>query len=114
MCGLFLNTPSEHSTGSTRLLGGITKTGNGHARRALIESASSYRWPAKVSRIIRKRQEGVSVRLQGISWKPQVRLCKKYLRLLSRGKSANIAVTAIARELAAYMWAIAHQVKQAA
>lgn len=113
MCYLGL-VPSEHSTGSRRRLGGITKTGNGHARRALIESAWSYRWPAKVSRIIQKRQEGVSVRIQDISWKAQVRLCKKYRRLLSRGKSPNIAVAAVARELAAYMWAIAHQVKQAA
>jgi transposase len=106
--------PSEHSTGSRRRLGGITKTGNGHARRALVESAWSYRWPAKVSRIIRKRQEALPVAIQDISWKAQVRLCKKYRRLVARGKSPNIAVTAIARELSAYMWAIAHQVKEAA
>jgi transposase len=106
--------PSEHSSGSRRRLGGITKTGNGHARRALVESAWSYRLPAKVSRIIRKRQEGLPGEVQDISWKAQLRLCKKYRRLVARGKNANIAVTAVARELVAYMWAIAHYVKEAA
>ena len=102
---------SEHSSGSRRRQGGITKTGNSHARRALVESAWSYRWPAKVSRIIRKRQEGVSTEIQDISWRAQVRLCRKYRRLVARGKNANIAVTAVARELAGYMWAIAQEVK---
>jgi transposase len=106
--------PSEHSSGLRRRLGGITKTGNGHARRALVESAWSYRLPAKVSRIIRRRQESLPLEIQDISWKAQLRLCKKYRRLVARGKNPNIAVTAVARELAAYMWAIAHYVKEAA
>jgi transposase len=106
--------PSEHSTGSRRRLGGITKTGNSHARRALVESAWSYRWKPKVSRIIWERQKDLPVAIRDISWKAQVRLCKKYRRLVARGKSPNVAVTAIARELAAYMWAIAHQVEVAA
>jgi transposase len=106
--------PSEHSSGSRRRLGRITKTGNGHARRALVESAWSYRLPAKVSRIIRKRQEGLPAQVQDISWKAQLRLCKKYRRLVARGKNPNIAVTAVARELVAYMWAIAHYAKEAA
>jgi transposase len=103
--------PSEYSSGEKRRLGGITKTGNGHARRALIEGAWSYRYPAKVSRQIQERQESLPRSIQQIAWKAQVRLCKRYRRLTSRGKNVNIAVTAIARELAAFMWAIAREVR---
>jgi transposase len=103
--------PSEYSSGEKRRRGGITKTGNGHARRALIEGAWSYRYPAKVSRQIRERQESLPRSIQDMAWKAQVRLCKRYRRLISRGKNVNVAVTAIARELAAFMWAIAREVK---
>lgn len=107
-------TPSEYSSGDKRQLGGITKAGNGHARRALIEGAWAYRYPAKVSPHIRKRQEGLSTPIQDIAWKAQVRLCTRYRRLVARGKHPNVAVTAVARELAAFMWAIARQVRLAA
>jgi transposase len=106
--------PSEHSTGERRRLGSITKAGNAHARRALIEGAWAYRYPAKVSPIIQKRQEGIPKTIQDIAWKAQVRLCKRYRRMVARGKHPNVVVTAIARELAAFMWAIARQVQLAA
>jgi transposase len=106
--------PSEHSTGERRRQGGITKAGNQHARRALIEGAWSYRYPAKVSRRILKRVEKVPKPVQDIAWKAQVRLCKRYRHLTSRGKNANVAVVAVARELAGFMWAIAREVQSAA
>jgi transposase len=103
-------TPSEYSSGEHRRQGGITKTGNAHARRALIEGAWAYRYPAKVSRHLQLRLEKLPKSIQDISWKAQVRLCKRYRRLLARGKHANQVVVAIARELVGFMWAIAQQV----
>jgi len=107
-------TPSEHSSGGKRRLGGITKTGNSHARRVLVEGAWAYRHPAKVSRVIQVRLEDLPSSIQDIAWKAQLRLCKRYRRLVARGKNPNLVVTAIARELAAFMWAIANEVKEAA
>ena len=104
-------TPSEYSTGNTRRLGGITKAGNAHARRTIIEGAWAYRYNAKVSRQIQQRQETLSQAIRDIAWKAQVRLCKRYRRLVAKGKNPNIVVVAIARKLAAFMWAIAQQVK---
>lgn len=104
-------TPSEHTTGGKRRLGSITKTGNSHARRALVEGAWAYRYPAKVSESIQKRLQNLPQPIQNIAWKAQVRLCKRYRRLVARGKHPNVAVLAIARELAAFMWAIAREVK---
>jgi transposase len=103
-------TPSEYSSGEARRQGGITKSGNSHARRALVEGAWAYRHPAKVSEIIRKRLDRLPKPIQDISWKAQVRLCKRFRRLTARGKNPNVVVTAIARELAAFMWAIARLV----
>jgi transposase len=103
-------TPSEYSTGESRRQGGITKAGNAHARRALVEGAWAYRHPAKVSPHIHKRLENLPKPIQDISWKAQVRLCKRFRRLTARGKNPNVVVTAIARELAAFMWAIAREV----
>src|SRR5499427_7512257 len=74
-------TPSEYSTGERRRQGGITKTGNTHARRALVEGAWAYRYPAKVSRHLQLRLEKVSKPIQAISWKAQIRLCKRYRQL---------------------------------
>jgi len=102
--------PSEYSSGDSRRLGRITKAGNSHARHALVESAWAYRFPAKVSPHIHKRLERLPKPIQDISWKAQVRLCKRYRRLVSRGKHPNVVVTAIARELVAFMWAIAQKV----
>jgi transposase len=103
-------TPSEYSSGERRRQGGITKAGNTHARRALVEGAWAYRYPAKVSRHLQLRLEQVPKPLQDISWKAQVRLCKRYRQLSARGKNANQVVVAIARELSAFMWAIAQEV----
>jgi transposase len=103
-------TPSEYSSGERRRQGGITKTGNMHARRALVEGAWAYRYPAKVSRHLQLRLEKLPKGIQDISWKAQVRLCQRYRQLGARGKHANQVVVAIARELAAFMWAIAQQV----
>ena len=103
-------TPSEHSSGAKRKLGAITKAGNSRARRVLIEGAWSYRFPAKVSAEMQARIEALPKVVQDIGWKAQVRLCKRYRRLASRGKHRNVVVTAIAREMLAFMWAIAHEV----
>ena len=90
--------PSEPTTGERRRQGGITKTGNSHARRALIEGAWAYRYPAKVSRHLQLRLEKLPKVIQDISWKAQVRLCKRYRRLMARGKNANqVVVTIIAQ-----------------
>jgi transposase len=102
--------PSEYSSGERRRQGAITKAGNGHARRALIEGAWAYRFPAKVSAHIQKRLESLPKPIQDIGWKAQVRLCTRFRRLTARGKHPNVAVTAVARELAAFMWAIAREV----
>ena len=102
--------PSEHSSGERRRQGSITKTGNSHARRVLVEGAWAYRYPAKVSRHLQLRLEKVPKAIQDISWKAQVRLCKRYRRLMARGKNANQVVIAIAREMAAFVWAIAREI----
>lgn len=99
--------PSEYSSGSARRQGGITKAGNGRARRVLVEAAWAYRHPAKVSLHIQQRIDRLPKALQDLGWKAQVRLCKRYRRLVARGKHPNVVVTAIARELIAFMWAIA-------
>jgi transposase len=102
--------PSEYSSGDRRRQGGITKAGNTHARRVLIEGAWAYRYPAKVSRHLQLRLETLPKPLQDISWKAQVRLCQRYRRLIGRGKNPNQVVVAIARELSAFIWAIAREV----
>jgi len=103
-------TPSEYSTGERRRQGSIAKTGNTHARRALIEEAWAYRYPAKVSRQRHLRLEKVPKPMQAISWKAQVRLCKRYRQLIARGKNAHQVVVAIARELRAFIGTIAQEV----
>lgn len=100
-------TPSEHSSGQKRRLGSITKAGNSYARRLLVEAAWSYRHPAKVSPAIQKRHEGLPKAIIDRAWDAQLRLCKRYRRLVARGKHPNVAVVAIARELAAFIWDIA-------
>jgi hypothetical protein len=103
-------TPSEYSSGERRRQGGLTKTGNTHARRALVEGAWASRYPAKVSRHLPLRLEKLPKSLQDVSWKAQVRLCKRDRQLCARGKHPNQVVVAIARELSAFMWAIAKPV----
>ena len=103
-------TPSEYSSGERRRQGGITKTGKTHARRALVEGAWASRYPAKVRRHLQRRLEKLPKPLQDISWKAQVRLCKRYRQLSARGKNPHQVVVAMARELIAFLWAIAQQV----
>lgn len=103
--------PSEHSSGQSTKRGGITKTGNGHARRMLTEAAWAYRMPARVGRRLLDRQQKLPEKVWQIAWKAQVRLCARYKRLVARGKSSQVAITAIARELSAFMWAIARTVE---
>ena len=101
--------PSEHSSGSSVKRGGITKAGNAAARRLLIEAAWSYRFPARLSRELLLRQERQPKLIRDIAWKGQLRLCARYRSLVRTGKPANIITTAIARELAGFVWAIARQ-----
>lgn len=98
--------PSEHSTGDKIRRGRITKTGNGHARRMLVEAAWAYRLPARVSRRLRDRQQKLPEKIWKIAWKAQVRLCARYRQLFARGKPTQVTTIAIARELSAFMWAI--------
>src|SRR5271169_759531 len=106
--------PSEHSSGTSVRRGGITKAGNGAARRLLIEAAWSYRFPARVSRELRLRQENQPKPIREIAWRGQTRLCARYRRLARAGKPANVVTTAIARELVGFVWAIARSVPPAA
>jgi len=103
--------PSEHSSGETVRKGGITKTGNRHVRRLLIEAAWAYHLPARKTRCLLKREDGLDQSVIDIAWKAQQRLCSRYRRLTAKGKSKQVVVTAIARELAGFIWAIAHEVK---
>ncbi len=103
--------PSEHSTGDSRRQGRITRTGNSHARWVIVEAAWSYRFKAHKGRELTKRSEGVSAEVQAIAWKAQHRLHRKYRKLVSRGKNSQQAMTAVARELVGFIWAIARQEK---
>jgi transposase len=99
--------PSEYSSGGTTRRGGITKTGNGHVRRALTEAAHTYCHPARESRVLLARLDGLPQEVRKIAWKAQVRLCGRFKKMLANGKNKKTVVTATARELAAFMWAIA-------
>lgn len=103
--------PSEYSSGDSIKKGGITKTGNSHARKVLIEAAWSYRMPARVSRLLLKRQHELPDEVRQIAWKAQLRLCARFRKLLAGGKSKQVAVTAVARELSAFLWSMAKQVQ---
>lgn len=103
--------PSERSTGDKVQRGGLTLAGNRRARRVLVEGAWSYRHPARVTETIRVRLEGLPKAVREIGWKAQIRLCARYRRLTAAGKKAPIVIAAIAREMAAFLWAIGRQVK---
>jgi transposase len=102
--------PSERSTGESVRRGGLTLAGNRRARRVLIEGAWSYRYPARVSKVLQNRLEGLPKAVREIGWKAQIRLCARYRKLIARGKKKPVAVAAIAREMAAFLWAIARHV----
>jgi transposase len=97
---------SESSTGDWVRRGGITKAGNGRVRRVLIKAAWAYRFPARAGVVLQGRQEGVPDEVRPIARKAQVRLCSRYRKLAARGKRHAVVATAIAREIAAFVWAI--------
>lgn len=104
--------PSEHSSGDSRRQGGITKTGNGHVRRLLVESAWCYRFSARKSREIEQRAQKTSASVQAIAWKAQKRLNARYRALSERGMSSCKVVTAVARELCGFIWAVVEQARR--
>jgi len=99
--------PSEHSSGASKSRGSITKTGNGHVRRVLVEAAWTYRHAARKTATLQRRAEKAPQRVQDIAWAAQKRLCGRYRSLQERGKLKVQVCTAIARELAGFIWAIA-------
>ena len=101
-CGL---TPAEYSSGDRVKRGRITKTGNVHLRTALVESAWSYQHRPRTGAVIARRQARASDETIARAWKAQVHLTAKFRRLSTTKSSRNIAVTAVARELAGFLWA---------
>lgn len=97
--------PSEHSSGPSERRGGITKTGNRHVRRVLVEAAWAYRHRPAVGATLRRRGEGLPPEALACSWRAQLRLHARY-RLLAPKKGPQKAVTAVARELAGFVWAL--------
>jgi transposase len=102
--------PSEYSSGARRQQGAMTQAGNTHARRALVEGAWAYRYPATVSRHLPLRLEKQPKMIQDISWQAQVRLCQRSRRLVAKGQHANVVTVAMARELVGCMWAMAKEI----
>jgi transposase len=98
--------PSEDSSGQRTRRGSITKAGNAHLRRIVVEAAWSYRHRPAIGPRLRKRQEKVPEPIKEIAWKAQVRLHKRYMKLLAAGKGHRKIVTAVARELLGFVWAI--------
>jgi hypothetical protein len=101
--------PSEDSSGGRRRQGSITKAGNKHIRRLLTEAAWNSRHKPKRTAQLRKRQEGVSPEVQDIAWKAQERLHHRYKSLSARGKTHQCVITAMARELVGFIWAVGQQ-----
>jgi transposase len=97
--------PSEHSSGLKTARGAITKTGNAHVRRVLVEAAWHYRHHPFVGRSLRLRQRGAPAAVIDHAWKAQQRLHRRYRQLVARGKPKQHIVTAIARELTGFVWA---------
>lgn len=102
-------TPSEDSSGQRRRQGSITRCGNGHLRRILVESAWHYRHSPAMSKELRRRNRGVAERVQRIAWETQKRLHKRLYHLIHAGKSSQKAVVALARELAGFVWSVGQE-----
>ena len=105
--------PGERSSGETVRRGAISKTGNAHVRRALVEGAWAYRMKARIGRHKVDRIEALPKVVRDIGWKAQVRLCTRYRRLRARGKTANVVNVAIAREMVGFIWSIACTIQSA-
>jgi transposase len=101
--------PSEDSTGKRRRQGAITRCGNGHLRRILVEAAWHYRHLPSMSKELRRRNQGVAVGVQRIAWETQKRLNKRLYHLIQAGKSVHKAITALARELAGFVWSVGQE-----
>lgn len=101
--------PTEQTSGPTRRRGPITKTGNAHVRRLLVESAWHYRRPPRMTKALRERSVGVAPGVCAIAWNAQKRLHSRMSKLVGRGKHPAEAVTAVARELAGFIWAIGRE-----
>jgi transposase len=98
--------PSEDSSGKRTRRGGITKTGNAHLRRIVVEAAWSYHRSPCIWYGLQKRQQSISEEAKEIPWKAQHRLHKRYMRLAAAGKHKRKITTAVARELLGFIWAI--------
>ena len=98
--------PGERSTGETVWRGGITKAGNHRARRILVECSWSYRHPPRVGKKKLAKVEAAPHAVREIAWKAQARLTARYRALARRGKRPTLVVTAIARELSGFIWAV--------
>jgi len=105
--------PSEFSSGKRVTRGSITKAGSARARRVLIEGAWAYQRRASVSKRHMQRLLNLPARIREIAWDAQLRLCGRYRRLAAKGRCKNVITTAIAREMAAFVWAIAREVEPA-
>ena len=105
--------PEERSTGATVRRGGITKAGNGRVRHMLVESAWTYRHPPRVGAKKLYRIEQAPSKVREIAWKAQTQLTARYRALSGRGKKTTVVCTAIARELAGFMWAVAGEASAA-
>jgi transposase len=103
--------PSEHSSGKRERRGGITKAGNSHVRRVLVEAAWTYRHPARKTATLQRRAERTTAQIQEIAWSAQKRLCQRFHHLTMRGKLPVQVCTAIARELTGFIWAVGQQVE---
>jgi transposase len=114
--------PREYSSGNRTQRGSITKTGNAHLRRVLVESAWAYRHRPAVNGRLLKRQRSLTLsdETKQIAWRAQQRLYKRYTAMMARGKHKHQVITALARELLGFLWAIAvhietqHQTSKAA
>jgi transposase len=106
--------PTENSSGQRTRRGSITKTGNAHLRRIVIEAAWSYHYRPAIGPRLRQRQEGVSEPIKEIAWKAQVRLHKRSMKLAAAGKDQRKIITAVGRELLGFIWAIGIKAESAA
>jgi transposase len=105
--------PSEDSTGDSVRRGSITKAGNTRARRMLVECSWSYQHPPRVGSHKQHKVDAAPPAVREIAWKAQCRLHKRYRALIRRGKLKTVAITAVARELAGFIWAINREITTA-
>ena len=103
--------PREASTGDKVKRGGITKAGNDRARTALIEASWTYRHPPRVGREKQVKVDAAPEAVRAIAWKAQVRLTSRFRALMKKGKRPCVVATAVARELAGFVWAIGQEVR---